>query len=424
MEKQKPSLTNNSALTRRVFFWNAAGSFTNALSSVFLLAIVTRVLGPVQGGIFTIAFALAQQLLTVSNFETGTYYVTDAKNKIGFDVHIAAKLLLFFISLAAAVVIALTKYAPYKAAVVVLLCIFKGADAFSGLFSAFLQRQGRLDIAGKSLTMRMLFSLILFSVVIIISKDLIVSAAACIIFSVFWLVFYDIRYVRTFTKLKARWDIKLIISLIAGCLPMFLGTFLLTYIINQPKYVIDALLDEVTQNKFGIIFMPSAVICLLGMFIYRPLLTSLTDVWNDKQHFGFLFEILKIAGIIFGLTVLCTVAARFLGIPVLSFIYGENLDGLEAQLCMIILGGGMYGLSMLLYNAIVIMRHQYVMLVAYIITYILSLAITSPLVQNYDISGASASYLISTTILAFLMAGMFLFYVFFERRKSVKEENR
>ena len=81
-----------------------------------------------------------------------------------------------------------------------------------------------------------------------------------------------------------KWNFKLMFKLLLGCLPMFLGVFMLNYIINQPKFVLDNVLDEVTQNKFGIIFMPSAVICLMGMFIYRPLLTTLTSVWKDKKY--------------------------------------------------------------------------------------------------------------------------------------------
>ena len=85
------------------FIWNAIGSCSNALSTVLLLLITTRICGAFFGGIFTIAMALAQQMLTVSSFETGTYFVTDGKNKFGIDVHLSAKLFLVFVSLAAAI---------------------------------------------------------------------------------------------------------------------------------------------------------------------------------------------------------------------------------------------------------------------------------------------------------------------------------
>ncbi len=415
MENKKP---NN--LSRKVFLWNAAGSFTNALSSVVLLAIVTRILGPVDGGIFTIAFALAQQLLTVSNFETPVYHVTDTENKIGFGVHFATKIVLFLLSTIACVFIAFSKYSLYKALVVILVCLFKGADAFSGLFSGLLQRNGRLDIAGKSLAFRVLISMVLFTVVLLITKNLIYASVICIVLASLWFVFYDGRFSKKFESLKPQWNLKLMAKLIVGCLPMFLGTFLLTYIINQPKFVIDNVLDEVTQNKFGIIFIPSAVICLLAIFIYRPLLTTLTDVWKKKEFGGFLKKFAKIAGIILTFTALCTVAARFLGIPVLSFVYGQNLAGLEMNLCYIILGGGMYALSMLIYNGIVIMRHQYIMLIVYVASYGVSLLITEPLVKAYGLMGASLSYLVSTFILALLMSIVFVACVVLEKRK-VKE---
>lgn len=404
-------------LSRRIFLWNAAGSFTNALSSVILLAIVTRILGAVDGGIFTIAFALAQQLLTVSNFETSVYHVTDTENKIGFGVHFATKIVLFLLSCGVCVFIAFSKYSLYKALVVLLVCIFKGADAFSGLFSGLLQRNGRLDISGKSLAMRVLISMVLFTVTLIVSKNLIYASAICILLAALWFVFYDAHFAKKFESLKPQWNLKLMGKLIIGCLPMFLGTFLLTYIINQPKFVIDNILDEITQNKFGIIFIPSAVICLLAIFIYRPLLTTLTDVWKKREFSNFLKKFAKIAGIILAFTAFCTVAARFLGIPVLAFVYGQNLTGLEMNLCYIILGGGMYALSMLIYNGIVIMRHQYVMLIVYVMSYGVSLLVTEPLVKAYGLTGAALSYLISTFILAMLMSTVFIACVILEKRK-------
>ncbi len=416
MEEKRPVSSG-----KKVFFWNAAGSFVNAMASVFLLAVVTRVLGAVEGGIFTIAFALAQQLITVSCFETPTYYVTDAENKIDFSVHFATKIVLYIVSILAATVIACASYAPYKAAVVILVVAFKGMDSLSGLFGGLLQKNEQLDIAGKSLAFRVLFSFVLFAVSLVLFKNLIISSIVCLVFSLIWVILFDGYYSKKIMPLKTRWDLKLMFRLLIGCLPMFLGTFMLNYIINQPKFVLDSVMDEVTQNKFGIIFMPSAVICLLGMFIYRPLLTTLTEVWKNKNYNNFIGRFLKISGLIVVLTGVCTLLARFLGLPVLRIIYGVDISGLETHLCFIILGGGMYALANLIYNGIVIMRHQYAMIVAYVLAYGVSLLITKPLVVANGLMGASLSYLISTSVLAFVMVAVFLFYVFLEKKKGEKQ---
>lgn len=413
MEKKNPV-----SLGKKVFFWNAAGSFVNALSSVFLLAVVTRVLGAVQGGIFTIAFALAQQLITVSCFETPTYYVTDAENKIDFSVHFATKIVLYVVSVLIATVIACFSYAPYKAAVVILVVAFKGMDALSGLFGGLLQKNERLDIAGKSLACRVALSFVLFALSLILFKNLIISASACFVFSLIWIILFDGHFAKKFMPLKTKWDFKQMFRLLLGCLPMFLGTFMLNYIINQPKFVLDSVMDEVTQNKFGIIFMPSAVICLLGMFIYRPLLTTLTDVWKSKNYNNFIVRFLKISGLILVLTVICTVAARFIGLPFLRLIYGVDISGLETHLCLIILGGGMYATANLIYNGIVIMRHQYAMMIAYIVAYLVSLLITKPLVVSLGLMGASVSYLIATSVLAVFMMCVFFVFVLLEKKKG------
>lgn len=413
MEIKKPVSSG-----KKVFFWNAAGSFVNAMSSVFLLAVVTRVLGAVQGGIFTIAFALAQQLITVSCFETPTYYVTDAENKIDFSVHFATKIVLYTLSILIAIVIACVSYAPYKAAVVVLVVAFKGMDSLSALFGGLLQKNEQLDIAGKSLAFRVALSFVLFALSLILFKNLIISSVVCLVFSLIWIILYDGYFSKKIMPLKTKWDFKQMFRLILGCLPMFLGTFMLNYIINQPKFVLDSVLDEIAQNKFGIIFMPSAVICLLGMFIYRPLLTTLTDVWKNKSYNNFIGRFLKISALIVILTGVCTVVARFIGLPFLTLIYGTDISGLETHLCLIILGGGMYALANLIYNGIVIMRHQYAMIIAYIVAYLVSLLITKPLVVSLGLMGAALSYLISTCVLAVLMVCLFFVFVLLEKKKG------
>ena len=72
--------------------WNAAGSAVYAFSSFLMLLIVIRACGDVEGGIFSIGYAIAQLMLTVGIFESTTYFATDAGNRLTYAQYLAFKI--------------------------------------------------------------------------------------------------------------------------------------------------------------------------------------------------------------------------------------------------------------------------------------------------------------------------------------------
>lgn len=402
------------------------GSCCNAASTILLLLITTRVLGSFFGGILTIAIALAQQMMTVSNFETGTYYVTDGNNKVSLGTHLSAKLFLLIISLCLAVVLSFIKYSSYKAVCVIIVCVYKIFDGLSSLFFSVLQKNDRLDIAGKSLSFRTMTVVAATLISQIVCKLLslpdktsfLISVISMAAASVTFIFTYELHYVKKYAKLTFAFKVKDIVSLLIDCAPMFLGTFILTYICNQPKYVIDKMFSEEVQNSFGIIFIPAAVICLLGFFVYKPLLVPMTDNYTSGKTDVFIKTVLRIVLIILGITVFCVICAYLFGIPVLNFVYNVDLYSYKTAFCIGILGGGMYAISILLYNIISIMRKQRIMLAAYIVSFIISIVITKPMTAAYNVNGATLSYLIVNFILAILLGLIVAVYL---KKKTVRK---
>ena len=45
---------------RKNYFWNTLGSLMNAASMVLMLMVVTRTMGAAAGGVFSLAYAVAQ----------------------------------------------------------------------------------------------------------------------------------------------------------------------------------------------------------------------------------------------------------------------------------------------------------------------------------------------------------------------------
>lgn len=401
-EVQIVKISRNTS-ARKIFLWNAIGSGCNAVSTMIILLVINRFYGHFEGGIVTIALALAQQMLTISNFETATFYVTDSKKETSFDVHFSTKIILFTIAVIASIATAFYKYEFYKAAVVALFCIYKATDGFATLTTGALQREGRLDLAGASLTFKTTASIVVLIATSLISKNLLLASGLVALIGVLWTIFVDLGLTAALVPIKFSFSIKKIVKLITDCLPLFLTTFLFTYIINQPKYVIDSVLSEESQNVFGIIFMPSAVITMLSLFIYRPMLTTLTSFWSNNERKKFFTLVVKVSVILLVLTAICVAGGALFGIPIFTLLFGVDLKGLTTELCLIIIGGGLYAFSTLLYNVLAIFRKQKVMLLVCGIVYLLAVLVTKPLVVSFELNGAALSYILSNLMLGVLL---------------------
>lgn len=404
---------------KSIYFWNSFGSVCNAASSFLFLIVVTRILGPVEGGIFSIAFAIAQLMWAVANFEIITFQVTDIDDKFSFNQYHSTKIILFLFSILLGIALSILRgYNSYKITIVILLCIFKGLDAYSAVFFGLFQKKERLDIAGKSTSYRILISIAIFIFCIVFFKNMLIASSAIIVFTVLWILFCDVAIAKKFTLVGFDFNFFKIKQLIIDCFPLFIASYILISIGNQPRYAIDTYYTAVIQNYFGILIMPVAIVNLLSFFILRPLITKLSLFWNNKEYKKLSQIILKVIFYICCITFVCIIGGYFLGPPILSIVFNVDLNAYRMPLCILLLGGGISAIISLLYNFIAIMRKQKMLLLGYIICYIVSILISKPLVKKYEIIGGSVTYLISMIILLFSF--ILIFMLIFKKSYSQK----
>lgn len=403
------------------FFWNMMGCGVNALASVILLMFVNRINGAAEGGIFAFGYALAQQLWAIGSFETMTYQVTDTKNKYAFSEYYGFKILLCAVMLLASAVICFTAgHGSYEFMIYFLLCIFRTIDAFSNFFFSSLQKEGHLGVAGFSYFLRLVLANAVMIIILFFSKNLILSILISCVIEVLWVVLFELPLTSNLFKMKPSFRFVKMKGLFLACLPLFLSAFILAYINNLPKYAVRDYMTAEDVNTFSILFMPAFVINLLGIFIFRPMLTGLSVSWNHKNYNSFLKKSLLIIGAVVIALVLVMAAGYFLGLPVLSWFYGIPLDGYLLPFMIILLGGGFTALGNGLYNIITVMRKQRILVIGYVIGLAAGYICSPFLVKNYGLNGAALVFLISTLIvdIIFLIA----FFTFFIKKKSQIEK--
>lgn len=219
-------------------------------------------------------------------------------------------------------------YTPDKVWAVALMTLFKCVDVIEDVFDGNFQQQGRLDVAGRQMTLRVGSSTLVFCAVAAISGSLVLAIAAATIWGLAFLG-VSLSLISSRYKLPAyspKAPNQSALPLIRQFFPLFVTAFLLFYVGNAPKWAIDVVMDDVAQAHYGFIAMPVFMVNLLSQFVYMPMVRPISDMWDAGDGKGFRHAFVLQVGIIAVITVVCVAGAAVLGVPVLSVLYNTDLS--------------------------------------------------------------------------------------------------
>lgn len=421
MGKIKEFFLQTNHIDRDSFVWNMAGSMFLAFQSVIMLMVLTRVLGLVDAGIFTIAYANANLFLAIGKYGMRNFQVSDVNGQFTFYEYFLSRIFTVSLMLTVSIIYVVyvgnkNGYSTEKSLVIIWMSLFKAVDAFEDVFHGLYQQKGRLDIAGKAMTLRLGTTILFFLTGLLVLKNLLVVLILVTCFTgILLVVFIKWSYKLFEQVVEKRYSIYNVMGIIRICFPLFLGSFLSFYIGNAPKYAIDSVLNDELQACYGFIAMPVFVIGLLNNFIFNPMIYKMSVLWDKGKKNEFLKKFVIQIVVVIGITLVCIVGAYLVGIPVLSFLYNTDLSLYKNELLILLLGGGFLALSGLLVTVITIIRFQNSLMFGYIIVSILAYTQSKTAVKQYSVRGAAGLYAILTAALCFLF---FLFLGYGLKRKE------
>ena len=433
------------------YIWNAIGGMLNAGQSVLVLIIVTRVCGLEAAGLYSIAFATGNLFMYLGNYGVRNYQVSDVDEKFPFRSYILHRLLTVALMLVVAAVYCAYSllrgaYSPAKTMTVAAMCLLKAIDCLEEVLEGRLHQRGRLDLAGKMMTVRLLISIGGMLAVLVATGNLLTATNAAIILAAAAVILMAAACRRTLLPLQPapelvadvgnagaapgaaaknrgaatspaaasaavsaarRGALRDAAVLMRVCFPVCAANFLSFYLINAPKYAIDAAMNETAQAQYNFIAMPVFVIQLLGMFVYQPVLVRMTLSWNRADKKGFLRDFLRITAGLLIIAALCLGGAYVLGIPVLSALYATDLSALKPELLLILAGGVFLAMNGFYSAVLTLMREQNRIPFMYLAGAVLSLILTPHFVGISGIMGAVISFVLIMAIVCALLSAQF-----------------
>lgn len=391
---------------KSAYVWNTVSGLLMAFQSVIVVIVISHVCDAAAAGIFTLAYAHANLFLTIGKWGERAYQASDTIGEYSFAEYGVSRIVTSLLMLAlGGALLALNAtsvgYSPDKTAVIFLMLLFKLVDCVEDVYHGEYQREGRLDVAGKVLTARLLTTVALYVAAIIILRDQLPALALATTYTTLFAVCECVwaRHRHRLPQSGQGFLPSKVGKLLLACFALALVTSLQYYLTNAPKYAIDARLDDLQQAYYGYLAMPTFVVSMLSSFIYNPNLTPLGLSWAQRDVRGFSFTVRRIIASIVAITIACDVAAAILGIPILGTLYAADLSPYVVELVVLVTGGGFLAVAMLLTSIMAIMRRQNGLIAGNVIAAVLAALLCPVATEHFGILGAAWSYLATVVLL-------------------------
>lgn len=396
-------ILSDKKIQKDAFIWNAFSAMLNSFQMTLLLVFVTRFGNDRESSIFVMAYAVANLLLHIGKFGIRQFQVTDSNEKYSYkEYEILRKILtvaMLIMAISYAVIqVACGNYTSDKSILIVLICCIRAIEAYEDVIHGRLQQLGRLDVASKILSIRLIVYIVLFAILYILLKDVLIVASISVLVQIFLAVILNRMSFEIVDK-DAMWSKSGIKNLFIEVFPLGLAMLLNIYISNSPKYIIDEVVSDAVQTQFNIIFMPVFVVAMLAGFIYQPLVKKMGNMWNSGEIRALNRQIVKISAATVGIALLATGAAYVAGVPVLELVYGVELRQFKIELSVLTFTGGVIALLNILIILITTIRKQKFLLYGYLVVAIVILAFGKKVLQSFDILGICIMFLVMLLLL-------------------------
>lgn len=408
---------------KRDFIFNMFGSTAMSFVSVLLLMVVSYIKGEETAGIFSLSYSTAQMMYTVGMFETRTVQVTDTERNFSFSDFALYRILTVTLMLTASAVFVFAKgFGRDKIILTLIICAYMALLSISDVFQGCLHLNGYLKNAGFSLGAQVLLAAAGFTVTLLFTKNIFMSASVMAAVVLVWILLYDVPFARNFGSLMPKSSFEKIKKLFFSTAPLFISVFLNQYNFNTPKYAIDKYLTEIDQSHYGYLVMPAFIINLMSIFMFRPQMVPLSEKWAKKDYKGFNKTILMLYGWIVAVSVAALIGGWFLGIPVLNLLYHTNLNEYKLLFELLLIGGGFSAGSSLTIVLLAVIKKQRHALIAYISAFVIALFVPNLLVKSFGFKGAIFSYLVITASLFVLSFTVFMICLKTAKKKRENEK--
>lgn len=391
---------------KKDYIWNSIGSFLQSAISPILLIVITRLNGVGDSGLFSFAMSLSVVFWAISLWGGRTYQVSDVKKEFSSGDYIVVR---FISSLIVAVFsisfCVLSGYDLIKTELIMVLVSFKILESIADSMYGVLQIHNKLYIVGISLTMKSVFGFMLFTLVDILTKNIIYGALSIFIVNIAVVIFYDIPWMKHVESVGlTKKNIIQAGKIMKKTAEVFVVVFLTMFSLNIPRYFLDKYhYDQI--GYFGIMAMPITLLTLFISFVLQPNVVNLSELLKKKKINEFTKIVSKIDFITFTLGILFVVSSYLIGVWALNTVFGIDINNFRIDLTIMVIGAVANAFVSIYVNLLIILRRFKGQFYTLLVTNILAVILSVYLIDRLAMLGSVLVFM----IISFLQAIILLF---------------
>lgn len=396
--------------TTRDYIWNSVGLGVWGIVFPILSIVTTQLIDVEQAGRFTMAFVAGTLLLFIANYGVRTFQASDIDEAYSFSDYQANRILTCLVMLAVGFVYCKIRgYDSEMSIICMAMFVYRAVDGLADVYEGRLQQMDKLYLAGISQTLRSGAVIVAYTVLIFITRDVGIATIGMAIISFVSFILLTLPLTFFETPKSARVSFASVKSLFVQCFPLFVALFLYNLIDNMPKFSMEGVLPYADQLYFNAMFSPAHIIIMVIGFIYKPQLMRLAQIWTDPARRGrFDLVVLAVLALIVVLTLGMSLFMGWIGIPLMSFLYGVDFEQFRGLAYVMVVTGGVCAAIDFLYQIITVLRRQKAVTRVYLLTLGFSLFIPPLLIGFTGLTGAVLGYLIVMCILLVLLVNEYL----------------
>ena len=391
--------------TTRDYICNSIG--TGAWGMVFpvLTVVVTQLVGVELAGMFSLAFVTGSLLMILANYGVRTFQISDLAEAHSFSDYQVNRWITCAIMLVVGwIYCSIRGYADEMFVISMGVYVYKMVDGLADVYEGRLQQKDKLYLAGISQAFRSVVVLVVFSVALFITRSVGVSCIAMAVAACATFVVLTLPLAIWETPKSERATTQSVVALFKQCAPLFVALFLYSLIDNMPKFVMEGVLSYDNQLYYNALYFPAMGILLTAQLIYKPMLVKMAAVWADpdkRKRFDLIIVVM--IAVIIGITAVVALVMGWIGITVMSFLYGVDFEQFRGLCFIMLAAGGVTACIDFLYQVVTVLRQQKTVTKLYLITFGFSLFVPTLLVNFTGLPGSVIGYLIVMMILLVLL---------------------
>ena len=386
--------------------WNTVGSIYYSFCQWIITILVVHIAAYEAAGYLSLAMTMSSSFSAISLFSMRNYQISDVKGEFETSQYISSRVWTSLVAFIACAIVAMSGNSTYQMLCIDAFMLIRIAEAITDVMHGVNQKYNRYDYIGISYILRGTVTVIGFSVLLYICRNLTITLFAVAGMNLLLSVGYDCTRTFSLEKYRIRLNEGRIKTLLIQCIPLVVFTFLLSLENLIPKNVLQYYYGTESLGIYSSIASPTLIVQVFASVVFSPFLPQLAQVYNEGEIVRFKAGLRKVYLFIAVVCVVVVIGAMILGRWGLSLLFGAGILEYYELFMPIVLCTLFTGFCWIISAIVIMLREIKKLLIAIIVDFALCVALVVPIVRTVGQNGVSIVQLITLPLLILMMIGI------------------